>query len=312
MWQYAARRILLLAPTLLAVYTIVFVLFHATPGGPWDGEKPVSDRVKEQLDAKYGLDKPLWQQYGDYLVRVATRLDLGPSYHYTSRTVNDIIRAFFPNSLRLGLLAMALAIAVGIPAGAVAALEQNTWIDRTLMALALLGATLPSFIVGPLLVWGVVLALPDLGIDLGLPTGGWGEPRHLVLPAATLAIGPAAIVARYTRAALVEVIHMEYILTARAKGLHERVVVLRHALKNALIPVTTVVGVLFAVVITGSFYVEFIFSVPGIGQSFVAGVTNRDYPVLMGVTLLFATVMALVNLAVDLVYGLLDPRIRYQ
>jgi len=306
-WKYALRRILLLIPTLLAVYTLVFILFHLTPGGPWDKERPVPQSVQEYLNAKYGLDKPLWQQYIDYLVGVITRFDLGPSYKYTHLTVRDIIGQFFPNSIQVGLIAMAVAVTLGITLGVLSAIKQNTFLDYVLMFFAIFGATVPTFVIGPLLVWLVVLTL-----GVGLPTGGWGTPRHLILPVITLALGPMAVLARYTRSSMLEVIRADYIRTARAKGLPERVIIVRHALKNALIPVITVAGVILAVVITGSFYVEFIFSIPGIGQYFVTSVSNRDYPVLMGVSLLFATVIAVMNLIVDLAYGFLDPRIRYQ
>jgi oligopeptide transport system permease protein len=292
---------LLLIPTWLAVYTLTFGLMQLTPGGPWDREKPVPREVREALDRKYGLDKPVWQQYVDYLVGVVTRFDFGPSYTSRSRTVNDIIGDFFPVSLSLGLMAMA----VGTLLGVLSALRHNSWIDHLAMVFAIGGVSVPAFVVGPLLV--IVFAL-----GLGwVPTQGWGRPEQAILPVLTLALLPAALLARYTRAAMLEVTRMDYIRTARAKGLSERAIVVRHALRNALIPVTTVAGVLLATVITGSFYVELIFNIPGLGRYFVTAVTNRDYPVLMGVTLLFASTIAIVNLLVDLLYGYLDPRIRY-
>jgi oligopeptide transport system permease protein len=303
---YLVRRVLLLVPILLAVYTLTFVLMQLTPGGPWDREKPVPREVREALDRKYGLDKPLWQQYTDYLVGVVTRFDFGPSYASRSRTVNDIIADFFPVSLTLGLMAMAVGIILGVTLGVISALRQNTWLDYLTMTFAIGGVSVPAFVVGPLLV--IVFAL---GLGL-VPTQGWGRPEQAVLPVLTLALTPAALLARYTRAAMLEVTRMDYVRTARAKGLGERAVVLRHALRNALVPVTTVAGVLLATVITGSFYVETVFNIPGLGRYFVTSVTNRDYPVLMGVTLLFATAIVVVNLLVDVLYGYLDPRIRYE
>jgi oligopeptide transport system permease protein len=303
--RYVVRRVLLLIPIWLAVYTLTFGLMQLTPGGPWDREKPVPREVREALDRKYGLDKPVWQQYVDYLVGVVTRFDFGPSYTSRSRTVNDIIGDFFPVSLSLGLLAMAVGTLLGVSLGVLSALRHNSWIDHLAMVFAIAGVSVPAFVVGPLLV--IVFAL-----GLGwVPTQGWGRPEQAILPVLTLSLLPAALLARYTRAAMLEVTRMDYIRTARAKGLSERVIVVRHALRNALIPVTTVGGVLLATVITGSFYVELVFNIPGLGRYFVTAVTNRDYPVLMGVTLLFASTIAIVNLLVDLLYAYLDPRIRY-
>ena len=305
MGRYLLRRVLLLIPVWLAVYTLTFALMQATPGGPWDREKPVPREVREALDRKYGLDRPVWQQYLDYLAGVVTRFDFGPSYTSRGRTVNDIIADFFPVSLTLGLLAMAVGTVLGVSLGVVSALRHNTWVDYLAMTFAIGGVSVPAFVVGPLLV--IVFAL-----GLGwLPTQGWGRPEQAVLPVLTLALLPAALLARYTRAAMLEVLCADYVRTARAKGLPERLVLLRHALRNALIPVVTVAGVLLGTVITGSFYVEFVFNVPGLGRYFVTAVTNRDYPVLMGVTLLFATAVAVMNLVVDILYAYLDPRIRY-
>lgn len=306
MTGYIIRRILLLVPILLAVYTITFILFRLTPGGPWDKERPVPKEVQQHLDRKYGLDRPLWEQYTSYLVGVVTRFDFGPSYKQTSRTVNDIIGDFFPVSIRLGLMAMALGLLIGIPLGLLSALKQNSWLDYGSMFFAIVGVSVPSFVVGPILIWVFALSLK------WVPTGGFDRPEQWVLPAFTMALGPAALIARYTRSAMLEVMRADYIRTARAKGLRELLVVGRHGLKNALIPVVTVAGVLLAAVITGSFFIEFIFNVPGIGRYFVTSVTNRDYPVLMGVTLLYASVIAVMNLVVDIAYAYLDPRIRYQ
>jgi oligopeptide transport system permease protein len=290
---------------LLAVYTLTFGLFQITPGGPWDRERPVPREVVENLNRKYGLDKPVWQQYVDYLLGVVTRFDFGPSYKRVSRTVSDIIGDFLPTSATLGMLAISLALVVGIPLGVISALRPNTLVDHLASFVAIVGYSVPSFIVGPLLVWIFALSLG------WLPTSGTDTWRHHILPAITLSLTPLALFARYTRSALLDVTHADYIRTARAKGLQEALVVGRHALRNALIPVATIGGVITAEIIVGSFYVETVFAVPGLGRYFVTSVTDRDYPVLMGVTLLLAGIVALANLIVDLLYAVLDPRIRY-
>lgn len=279
---------------------------RATPGGPWDtSEKQLTKPVIEALNAKYGLDKPLWQQYVDYLIGIVTRFDFGPSYKFVGRGVTDILRDFFPVSIQLGLVAMAIGMTVGITLGIISALNQNRLGDYLAMFFAIIGVSIPTFVVGPLLV--IVLAVTLRW----LPTGGWGRPEQMIMPAIVLALEPAALIARYTRSSMLEVIRTDYVRTARAKGLREVTVITRHALRNALIPVVTIGGVLLAVVVTGSFFVETIFGVPGIGRYFVTSVANRDYPVIMGTTLLFATVVTVMNLLVDLAYGFLDPRIRY-
>ncbi len=299
------RRVLAVFPVLLAVYTLTFILFQLTPGGPWDRERPVPREVVENLNRKYGLDRPIWQQYVDYLVGVVTRLDFGPSYKRVSRTVTDIIGDFFPTSATLGIAAVGLAVVIGIPLGIVSALRPNTALDHLASFLAIVGYSIPSFIVGPLLIWTCALWLG------WLPTSGADTWRHYVLPALTLSLAPLALFARYTRSALLDVTHADYVRTARAKGLRESIIVIRHALRNALIPVVTIGGVITAEIIVGSFYVETVFAVPGLGRYFVTSVTDRDYPVLMGVTLLLAGIVAIANLIVDLVYAAIDPRIRY-
>lgn len=305
MLAYALRRLALLLPVLLAVYTVTFILFQLTPGGPWDRERPVPREVVENLNRKYGLDKPVWQQYTDYLVGVVTRLDFGPSYKRVSRTVSDIIGDFLPISAMLGTVAVGIAVTLGVPLGVLAALKHNSIVDYAATFLSVVGMSVPSFVIGPVLVWIFALWLG------WLPTGGADSWRHLILPAVTLSLAPLALFARYTRAAMLEVAGADFVRTARAKGLHERLVIRRHALRNALIPVVTVGGVITAEIVVGSFYVETVFSVPGLGRYFVTSVTDRDYPVLMGVTLLLATLIAVANLLVDVAYAALDPRIRY-
>src|SRR4051794_31483256 len=305
MSQYALRRVLAVFPVLLAVYTLTFFLFQITPGGPWDRERPVPREVVENLNRKYGLDRPIWQQYVDYLAGVVTRFDFGPSYKRVSRTVTDIIGDFLPTSATLGIVAVGLAVAIGIPLGVLSALRPNSALDHLASFLAVVGYSIPSFIIGPLLIRICALWLG------WLPTSGADTWRHYVLPAITLSLAPLALFARYTRSALLDVTHADYVRTARAKGLRESMIVIRHALRNALIPVATIGGVITAEIIVGSFYVETVFALPGLGRYFVTSVTDRDYPMLMGVTLLLAGIVALANLVVDLLYAVLDPRIRY-
>ena len=305
MARYLLRRVLILLPVWLTVYTLTFTLYHLTPGGPWDRERPVPRQAIEQLNRKYGLDRPLWQQYGDYLAGVVTRFDFGPSYKNLSRDVGEIIADLFPTSARIGVLAMLLAVGIGVPLGVFSAVHHGSLGDHATMLIGVFGVSVPSFVVGPILIWVFALSLG------WLPPGGIDSWRHYLLPAVTLSLFPLAMLARATRAALLETFRADYVRTARAKGLHESLVIRRHALKNALIPVVTIGGVLLAEVLVGSFYVETVFAVPGIGRYFITSVTNRDYPVLMGVTLLLTTVVALVNLLVDVLYAFLDPRIRY-
>lgn len=307
MGQYVIRRLLALVPTLLAVYTITFLLIHSTPGGPWDdGDKPLSPAALEALNKAYGLDKPVWQQYWAYLGN-ALRGDFGPSYAQTSRTVADIIRDFFPVSIKLGLLAMAIAVAIGLTAGTISAVKQNTPLDYFAAFGAIIGISVPSYVVASLL---ILLLASSLHL---LPTSGWKGvfSKEAIIPAIALALGPAAILARYTRASLLDVLRQDYVRTARAKGVHERGVIVRHALRNALIPVVTVMGLSLANVVTGSFFVETVCGVPGLGRYFVRSVAGRDYSVMLGTTLLFAVIISAMNLIVDLLYAVLDPRIAY-
>lgn len=309
MTRYLIRRLLQFIPVILGVYTLVFFLMHATPGGPWDqSEKPLTEAALEALNAKYKLDRPLYEQYVDYLWGVVSRFDFGPSYSNKTQTVTEILVQFFPVSLRIGLVAMALAVLVGVPLGTISALNPNTWIDYLAVLFSIIGISVPVFVVAPLLV--VVFAI---WLDW-LPTGGWEGLWSLsaVLPIATLALRPTAALARYSRSSVLEVIREDYVRTARAKGLPERLVLIRHVLANSMIPVVTVAGLYLAFIITGSFFVESILRVPGIGRYFVKSIQARDYPVIMGTALLLCFIVTFMNLVVDLLYGLLDPRIRYE
>jgi oligopeptide transport system permease protein len=304
--SYLARRVLSVIPSMLIVYTIIFTLIHLTPGNPWDNvDKPFSAEVLKNLATKYHLSDPLWKQYADYLIGVVTRFDFGPSYKRIL-TANDIIGQFFPVSLQLGAVAFALAVVLGMGLGVVSAARQNTLIDHAAMFFSVFGVATPSFVITTLLI--VVFA-----VDLHLvPTSGWGGllNKAIIIPAIALSLGPMAIIARFTRASMLETIRMDYVRTARAKGLTGARVILRHALPNALIPVVTVASVTLADLITGSFFVESICGVPGIGRYFVSTVQDRDYPVLMAVTLLYAVIIWVMNLVADMSYAAIDPRVR--
>jgi ABC-type dipeptide/oligopeptide/nickel transport system permease component len=295
-------------PSLLIVFTLTFFVVHATPGGPWDeSEKPLPPAVKANLDRQYHLDDPLPKQYLDYLAG-ALRGDFGPSYRNVERSVSEIVQATLPVSLQLGAASMLFALVVGIPLGILAAMRQNTWIDFLASLITVSGISTPPFVRVTLLIVAFSLALP------WLPTGGWEglADVRLIIPMVAIGSGPAAILARYTRSSLLEVLPQDFLRTARAKGLTEQAVVLRHALKNALIPVVTVAGVTLANVITGAFFVERIYGVPGVGRQFVDSVSGRDYPLLLGLVLVFALLISVVNLLVDISYGFIDPRIRYR
>lgn len=303
MLNFALKRLLSAVPTLLVLVALAFFLLRAAPGGPFDEERALPAEVQAQVAAAYHLDEPLWRQFTRYLGGLA-RGDLGPSFQYPGRSVNELIAAGFPVSLQLGLAAMLLALPLGCGLGIAAALKRGTVTDHGLMTLAMAGLAIPNFVVAPLLILAFALALG------WLPAGGWDDWRSAVLPVAALALPQAAILARLTRGSMAEVLAQQYIRTARAMGLPQRWIVLRHALKPALMPVLSYLGPALAQVITGSVVVEQIFSIPGLGRHFVQGALNRDYTVVMGVVVFYGALVVLLNLAVDLLYGALDPRVR--
>lgn len=307
MGSYLVRRLLLAIPTMAIVYTVAFLLVHATPGGPWDNaEKPLAPQVIENLKAKYHLGDPLWKQYLLY-IRDAVRGSLGPSYVNTTRDVSEIIGDFFPVSMQLGAVAMVLAVAMGIPLGALAAVFRSTPVDYVATGLVVVGISIPNYVMATILVTVLAVYLH------WLPTGGWGgiTDVRIIIPAVAIGFRPATTLARYLRASLLEVLGQDYIRTARAKGLARWTVIVRHGMRNALIPVATVSGILVADVVTGSFFVETITRVPGIGRYFVTATTGRDYPVLLGLALLFGVIIITMNILVDLSYAALDPQVRY-
>ena len=303
MIRFAVWRVLQGIPVLLIVASITFALLRFLPGGPFEREKALPPEILRNIEARYHLDEPLGRQYLRYLADLA-RGDLGPSYKYVGRDVSQILGEALPVSLQLGAVAFVLACVFGVAMGLLAAVRRGSAADRGIMLLALFGVSMPSFVLAAVLVLGV-------GLGLGwLPAALWEGPLYAVLPAITLAALPTAYVAQLTRTSVIEVIDLDHVRTARAKGLSEMRVRLRHVLRNALLAVVTYFGPLLAVLLTGSFVVEQIFAIPGIGRFFVTAVTNRDYPLVMGVTLLYAVLVVAANLAVDLLYGWLDPRIR--
>ena len=332
MSTFIVRRFVSMIAVLFSVSVVTFLLMHAAPGGPFDREKKLPPAVLDNINAKFHLDEPLVAQYfrymgnvliprlvtnptdsdiSDYLLNIrlgSTTLqwmNFGPSYKSPSRSVNDIFRDNLPVSFSLGILALLVAVTIGIPAGIVAALGHNRWPDFVATSVAVLGSSLPSIVLGPLLiiVFGLSWRL--------LPVSGWGKATQAILPVFTLGLGSGALIARLTRASLLEVLNEDYIRTANAKGLRSQRIVNVHALKNAMIPVTTVLGPLFASLVTGSFVVETVFGIPGMGKYFVSSISDRDYPVIMGTVLLFAMILVFANFLVDLAYGWLDPRIGF-
>jgi ABC-type dipeptide/oligopeptide/nickel transport system permease component len=308
LFQYGVSRALWLVPTLLAMALVTFLVMHATPGSPLDpvaeGANPLPPEAQRNLAKAYGLDRPLHEQFLIFLGKVL-RGDFGQSFQYKTRTVAEILATTFPVSLLLGTMALVVAVAGGLTLGILAAIHQNRGWDYVSVTLATFGVAVPNFVLAVFLIM-----LFSLGLGL-FPTGGWDSPRNWVLPTITLALGPMGIIARYMRASMLDVIRAEYTLTARAKGLAEAPVIFKHALKNAMIPIVTLLGPLFAAIGTGSFFVEAIFRVPGMGMFFVDSMKARDYPMIMAVVLTYGVFLALMNLVVDLVYGTLDPRIRY-
>jgi len=350
MGRYIVRRILYMLVVILVVSFITFGLMHAVPGGPFDSEKQLPPEIMANLEARYHLDEPLMVQYFRYLYdvfipHITTKaptnaleddflvsfnvgnvwfrlMNFGPTYASRSRSVNDIFRQQLPISAQLGTLALIVALIIGIPLGILGALKQNTFYDYLGMSVAIFGVSVPVIVLGPLMIWifGVTLKwFPPTGWGsqppyvLGVfPSNlGWDFWKTAIMPSVALGLGSSAVIARLTRASLLQVIREDYIRTARAKGLKERLVITRHALKNSMIPVVTILGPMFAALLTGTFVTELTFGIPGMGRYFVTSITNRDYPVIMGTILLYAIFLVIANLFVDLIYAYLDPRIRY-
>jgi oligopeptide transport system permease protein len=306
MWSYTLRRLLATIPTLLAVITVSYILVHMAPGGPFDSERQVSAAVLANLQAKYHLDVPPWQQYLYYLNNLLHG-DLGASFRYADWSVNDLVAAALPVSLSIGGTSLLLAFLFGTGLGIAAALRQNSAADYAVMLVGNLGSVFPSFVIGPVMVLVFAVSLR------WLPAGGWDSfaPRFMVLPIALLTFINVATIARVMRGSLIEVMHSNFIRTARAKGLPTRIVVLRHALKPALLPVISVLGPLAIGSITAALVTETVFSLPGIGKLIVNGAGNRDYTLVLGLVVLITVLAVSLNLLVDLAYAALDPKIRY-
>ena len=302
MLRFIFRRILLGIPVLVTVATLTFLIMHWVPGGPFDTEKILPPEIKANIEAKYHLDKPVSLQYILYMKQLFQG-DLGPSYKYLGRDVSDIIYDTFPVSFTLGLCAVFVVLGLGVPAGMISAYWQNSLLDRSVLLIAAMSISIPSFVLGAISVWIFSHHWH------WLPPALWEGPRHMILPAFALGAGFAGYVARLTRTTVLDVLSSDYIRTARAKGLTEPVIMFKHVLINSIYPIVSVMGPLTAGLVTGSFVIEFIFSIPGMGRFFITAVTNRDYPLIMGVTLVYAVLIVIANLIVDMVYGWLDPRV---
>ena len=305
MGRFLVKRTLTMVVTLLVIITITFVMMHAIPGGPFTREKQLPDAVLAALNAKYHLDDPLWKQYVDYVKGVLS-FNLGPSFQRAGVTVNQLIKEGFPATLKIGLTSVLVIIVVGIPLGIVSALKQNKWQDGLVMFIATLGVTIPSFVMATGIIY-IFSAKFNV-----LPSNGLTSWKHMIGPVIALSGLSLSFVARLTRSSMLEVLQQDYIRTARAKGLSNNKVIYKHALKNALIPVVTYLGPMIATLLTGSFVIEKVFAIPGMGKHFVESVGNRDYTVLMGITIFYALFLIVMVLLVDILYSFIDPRIKME
>jgi oligopeptide transport system permease protein len=308
---YVLRRLLWMIPVLFFVTTITFILMHAAPGGPWDRSgRQLSAAVITNLNAKYGLDQPLWRQFLLYLWNVL-HLDFGNSFQYQEQSVGGILLAGWPYTFTIGAMSFVVIVLFGVGLGVIAALRQNTVVDYLALGVSTIGASVPNFVVAIVLIIIFAIGLNRLtSHSFYLPTGGFALDQHLILPVLTLSFLPTAFLARLTRSSTLETLRQDYVRTAWAKGLPVRPVVLRHILRNALIPVVTALGPTFAYLVTGSFIIETLFSIPGIGGNYVTAIEARDYPMILATTLLYAFTIILANLVVDVAYRFIDPRVR--
>ena len=301
---YIIKRIFNAFIVLWIVITITFFLMHAIPGGPFTAEKSLPPYVLHSIEERYKLNDPLYKQYGDYLCNLVQG-DLGPSFKYPGRSVNDIIKDGFPVSFKLGIEAILIAIIIGIPAGILAGVKKDKWQDRAVNFFTTLGVAVPSFVVAALLIYVLSTKLHLL------PAAMWNGWRYEIMPALALSGMPMSFIARLTRSSMLDILSQDYIKTARAKGLSWSKVLIKHALPNSLIPVVTYLGPMTASILTGSFVIETIFAIPGLGQYFVTSIYNRDYTVILGVTIFYSVIVIVLNMVVDLLYPLLDPRIKF-
>jgi oligopeptide transport system permease protein len=305
MLRFIVRRLLQVIPVLFVIITATFFMVRFVPGGPFTVEKAIPPEILKNLEAHYGLDQPLWRQYLSYLGKIAHG-DLGPSFKYSNRTVNEIIADKLPVSLELGSLALLVALLVGLPLGVLAAVRRNSWLDYVASSVGMLGISIPTFVLGPLLVL-------FFAIHLGwVNASGWYGPSDRVLPALTLGFVYAAYIMRLTRGGMLEVLNQDYIRTARAKGASESRIVLRHALRGGLLPVVSFLGPAIAGILTGSFVIETIFQIPGLGREFVNSAFNRDYTLVLGTVILYASLIVLLNLAADVAQVWLNPKLKFE
>ncbi len=307
MTAFIFRRLLTAIPVLLVLIIVSFVLMFAAPGGPFTSERPLPPEVMRSIEAKYGLDQPYWKQVFDYVVGVVTRFDFGPSFIYKDRTVNEIIASGFPVTLTYGSISFVVAVLVGVSLGVVAAIKQNTWIDYFAVGVSIGAQVLPNFVMAPILVLVFTLWLG------WLPGGGWngGAWQNIILPVVALSTSFMASIARITRSSMLEVLNTNFIRTAKAKGLSQRRIIFKHALKPSMLPVISYLGPAFVGMVTGSVVIDLYFSTGGIGQHFVNSALNRDYSTIMGITILLGALTILMNLLADILYAWIDPKIRY-
>lgn len=305
MLRFVLRRLLQTIPVILAIITATFFMVRFVPGGPFTAEKAIPPEILKNLEAHYGLDQPLWKQYANYLGKLAHG-DLGPSFKYTNRTVNEIIGDKLPVSLELGAWALLIALALGLPLGVLAAVRRNTWLDYVCSGIGMAGVCVPTFVMGPLLALTFGIYLRWLNVS------GWYGPADRVLPALTLGFVYAAYIMRLTRGGMLEVLHQDFIRTARAKGASETRVVFRHALRGGLLPVVSFLGPATAGILTGSFVIETIFQIPGLGREFVNSAFNRDYTLVLGTVILYAALIVLLNIVVDVVQVWLNPKLKFE
>lgn len=303
MLKYIVKRLGAMIITLWVIITLTFFLMHAIPGSPFNNERATSEAVQRNLEAYYQLDEPLYVQYFSYIKSVVT-FDFGPSIKKPAQSVNEMLGRGFPVSFELGIVTLIVAVISGITLGVIAALRHNGFVDYLAMTLAVLGISIPNFVMATMLIQQLAVNLPIF------PVATWSSPMHMVLPTLALATGPMAIIARLTRSSMLEVLTQDYIRTAKAKGLKPVTIIFRHALRNALLPVVTVLGTLAASILTGTFVIEKIFAIPGMGKYFVESINTRDYPVIMGTTVFYSSILIVMLFLVDIAYGILDPRIK--
>ncbi|MBP1757292.1 MAG: transporter permease [Firmicutes bacterium] len=309
MTNYILQRAIAMILTLFAISTITFFLMHAIPGGPFTREKPLEAQIVAALNEKYHLDDPLIKQYADYMADLV-RGDLGPSFKFRGRTVNELISGGFPITARIGILSVLVTVLLSIPMGIISAIKQNKWEDYSTMFVATLGVTVPSFVLASLLIYVFCVKFGWFPVIWSTDATGWLKYSQYILPMIALSGYSISFITRLMRASMLDVISQDYIRTARAKGLSEFRVIMEHALKNAVLPVVTYLGPMIAGVVTGSFVIEKMFTIPGIGYQYVDSIGNRDYTMIMGSTIFYAAILIVLNFAVDIIYGFIDPRIK--